>query len=245
MSSVRRKRVIFAVMNRYIKVCLFPTFLLFLPSVLYAQQWRVGEWVTDSIVASRPLESWFTAEPISEAVQQRMEGRSYPKDCPILLSDLRYLRLLYRDIKGQARMGEMVVNKAIAADAVNIFRELFLMGYPIECMQLIDDYDANDERSMTANNTSAFCFRAVAGSKRLSAHARGMAIDVNPLYNPCVRHRRDGSLWVQPASGKKYANREHKTNYMISDAVVALFRKYGFRWGGAWRSVKDYQHFEK
>lgn len=242
---MQRKRVIFAVMNKHVRSCFFFLFLLCLPFCLRAQDWCAGECVADSIVASKPIGQWFTAQPLPAFVQKRMQGRSYPADCPVPMDDLRYLRLLYRDAKGSARKGEMVVNKEIAQDVIAIFRDLFRMCYPLERMQLIDDYDANDERSMAANNTSAFCFRAVAGSKRLSAHARGMAVDVNPLYNPCVRYRRNGSLWVQPAGGKQYANRRNQTVYMISDTVVALFRKHGFRWGGAWRSVKDYQHFEK
>lgn len=63
-------------------------------------------------------------------------------------------------------------------------------------MTLIDNYDADDERSMTANNTSAFCYRTVAGSTKLSTHSRGLAVDINPLYNPYVKSKTDGTLLV-------------------------------------------------
>ena len=74
-----------------------------------------------------------------------------------------------------------------------------------------------------------------------------MAIDINPLYNPCVRTRRDGSQFVQPATGAKYTNRKRTFPYKITTADLAyrLFKEHGFTWGGAWRTVKDYQHFEK
>ena len=114
-------------------------------------------------------------------------------------------------------------------------------------MQLIDDYDADDERSMRANNTSCFNYRPSAGSKKLSKHSRGLAIDINPLYNPCVRRLANGSTSVQPATAGKYTNRSKKQRYMIdkNDLCYRLFVKHGFTWGGSWRSLKDYQHFER
>ena len=135
----------------------------------------------------------------------------------------------------------------IANDLKEIFQELYRNKYPIERMRLIDDYDADDERSMQDNNTSCFNFRAIAGSKKLSKHSRGLAIDINPLYNPCVKRRADGTLSVQPATARQYANRNKKWRYKIDkdDLCHQLFTKHGFKWGGSWRSVKDYQHFER
>ena len=100
---------------------------------------------------------------------------------------------------------------------------------------------------MQANNTSCYCYRPIAGTTRLSKHARGLAIDVNPLYNPCVRRKKDGTLLIQPSTGKPYADRNKFFKYKITrrDLCYRLFIQHGFRWGGDWRSVKDYQHFEK
>jgi hypothetical protein len=74
-----------------------------------------------------------------------------------------------------------------------------------------------------------------------------MAIDINPLYNPCVRRQKDGTLLIQPETGKPYVDRKKLFRYKISrsDLCYRLFTRYGFRWGGDWRSLKDYQHFEK
>ncbi len=85
------------------------------------------------------------------------------------------------------------------------------------------------------------------GSRKLSAHARGMAIDLNPLYNPCVRRRRRGAVTIQPSTAKRYANRSVDFSHKItrSDLAYRLFTARGFKWGGSWRSVQDYQHFEK
>ena len=195
-----------------------------------------------------PIEAQtFTVDTISDAVFQRMKGKSYKKGCAIPRSELRYLRLSHYDGEGKVQVGELVCNRMIANDLKEIFQELYRQKYPIERMRLIDDYEANDERSMEDNNTSCFNYRPIAGSKKLSKHSRGLAIDINPLYNPCVSRRSNGTMSVQPAAGRKYASRKKKGPYMIdrSDLCYKLFVKHGFKWGGDWHSLKDYQHFER
>jgi hypothetical protein len=212
-----------------------------------AQQWEAGRLLSQAEADSMGVETCFRADTISDDVFARMQGRSFPSHCTIARSELRYLRLLHRNAEGAIVMGEMVCNRSIAADLIDIFRELYLAGYPIERMVLIDDYEANDERSMTANNSSCFCFRTVAGSRKLSKHAQGLAVDINTLYNPCVRYRRNGSRSIEPAAGARYADRSIVTPYTIvnGDLCYRLFTQHGFTWGGNWRTVKDYQHFEK
>ena len=202
-------------------------------------------------IAVKAQTEGFSISPINEAVKARMIGKSYPEKCAqISLSDLRYLRVLHYDAEGNVKKGELIVNKLIANDVLAIFKELFQMKYPIQRMRLIDDYDAVDENSMRNNNSSAFCYRVVKGSKNLSKHSRGMAIDLNTLYNPCFKvDNTNGKGYkpgtLQPATADKYVNRTNIYPYTITQAVVKVFKKYGFRWGGDWRTVKDYQHFEK
>ena len=152
-----------------------------------------------------------------------MRGVSYPDDAEVKLADLRYLRLSYVDFDGKEQVGEMICNKSIADDLVAIFRELYEARYPIRSIRLIDDFDGDDEASMAADNTSCFNYRKKTGMRELSKHARGLAVDINPFENPYVRP------------------------YKIDkdDLCYRLFRAHGFYWGGTWRSVKDYQHFEK
>lgn len=202
-------------------------------------------------IAVKAQTEGFSISPISDAVKARIMGKSYPeKGAQISLNDLRYLRVLHYDAEGKIKHGELIVNKSIANDVIAIFKELYNIKYPIQRIQLIDDYGAVDENSMRENNSSAFCYRVVKGSKNLSKHSRGMAIDLNTLYNPCFKIDRTnpkgykpGSL--QPVTAEKYVNRTNTYPYTISPAVVRIFKKYGFRWGGDWRTVKDYQHFEK
>lgn len=178
----------------------------------------------------------FTAEPISEAVFKRMQGKSYKANCTIP-----------RRFDGKVKSGELVCHQDIADDLIEIFQELYKAHYPIERIQLIDDYNADDEQSMLHNNTSCFNYRRVAGSKTLSYHSQGKAIDINPLYNPCVKRLRNGSTSVSPKTGRAYSNRSKTFKYKIdhNDLVYKLFKKHGFTWGGDWKSLKDYQHFEK
>ena len=188
--------------------------------------------------------SAFSADTLSTALRERMTGRSYPAEgAPeIGWSDLRYLKLLYYDYNGRVRKGEMVCNKAIAQDLLYIFKELYKAKYPIASIRLIDDFDGDDLRSMEANNTSCFNYRPKTSGSSLSAHALGLAVDVNPLQNPYVK----GEV-VEPESAAAYADRSVAFDHKITadDLCCRLFRERGFQWGGAWNSVKDYQHFEK
>ena len=171
-----------------------------------------------------------------------MKGKSYPEGCPVSLSDLRYLRLSYHGFDGEVHTGEMVCNRIIADDLVAIFKELYDSLYQIRSIRLIDDFDGSDEKSMAADNSSCFNFREATGQSRLSAHAVGMAVDVNPLENPYVKGDK-----VLPAEGEAYADRSAALPHMISrnDLCYKLFRARGFSWGGAWQSCKDWQHFER
>lgn len=189
---------------------------------------------------------FFSNQAIPDTIFALMQGRSYKAGCTVPRTDLRYLLILHRNLDGQAVVGELVVNRQIAADVLEIMKQLFRESYPIERVRLIDYYDADDERSMTANNTSCFCWRTVSGSTSVSKHASGMAIDINPLYNPYYRVS-NGKESVQPASGKPYLDRNASFPYKIvkGDACYQLFVNHGFKWGGAWTSLKDYQHFER
>lgn len=189
---------------------------------------------------------FFKREDISEAIFARIKGKSFRDDCTTPREDLRYLRVLHFNKEGEVKEGELVCHKSIADDLLAIFRELYKAKYPIERVVLIDEYDADDEVSMRANNSSAFNFRFISGTRRLSKHSQGMAIDINPFYNPYVRQR-NGRTLVSPTGAEEYVDRTKDFPYKIvkGDLCYRLFKKYGFTWGGDWKNSKDYQHFEK
>lgn len=184
----------------------------------------------------------FFSQPIPKDVELRMMGRSLTDTTKITFDQLRYLTLPYYDYDGNIQSGEMVCNKAIAHDLLCVFRDLFSQAYPIYSIRLVDDFDADDEASMQANNTSCFNYRNRSGVNMLSQHAYGMAVDINPLQNPCVKGSR-----FRPSTAAEYVDRSKDFEHKIDekDLCVKVFTSYGFRWGGRWSSTKDYQHFEK
>ncbi|CRZ35788.1 D-alanyl-D-alanine carboxypeptidase-like protein [Herbinix hemicellulosilytica] len=195
---------------------------------------------------SEIIDSLFYFQELDRSIIDRIYGKSYKENCDVPYSDLRYVRVLHTDFEGQTRIGELIVNKAIAQDIVDIFKELYSISYPIEKMLLVDEYDANDLKSMADNNTSAFNFRFVEGTTRRSNHSDGLAIDINPLYNPYVRTK-DNKLEILPENGAEYADRDKDNIYYIKkdDPCYKAFINRGFTWGGEWKNSKDYQHFEK
>ena len=198
--------------------------------------------VMEPVTETASTEAVFTAEPIPAAVEARMRGVSYPDDAEIKLSDLRYLRLSYVDFYDHEQVGELVCNKAIAEDLLAVFRDLYEARYPIRSIRLIDDFGGDDEASMAADNTSCFNYRKKTGMRELSKHALGLAVDINPFENPYVRPAR-----VRPVGASAFADRTKDFPHKIdkNDLCYRLFRAHGFSWGGSWRSVQDYQHFEK
>lgn len=189
-------------------------------------------------------ESLFYSEELNPEVQQKIMGISYQENNNISMEELRYLRILHVGFDGQTHIGELLVNQSIAEDVLEIMAELYENGYEIEKMVLVDNYGADDEQSMADNNTSAFNYREIAGSSKLSRHSLGLAIDINPLYNPCVKN---SGTSISPQNAVGYADRSQQFAHKIdeNDLCYKLFTEHGFTWGGNWNSLKDYQHFEK
>lgn len=209
----------------------------------------------------------FYYEPLSDDIIQRITGISYPvtadkkdtvsvtavnianspDEIQVSYDDLRYVSVLYYNFKGIERYGELICNKAIAQDIVEIFYELYQNEYQIEQIRLIDEYSGDDTLSMLDNNTSCFNYRVVDGTSSLSKHALGLAIDINPFYNPYVVFKNDGTTYISPQGSETYADRSKDFAYKIdeNDLCYKLFKEHGFIWGGDWNSCKDYQHFQK
>ena len=183
---------------------------------------------------------------LTDEIIERITGMSYPSEGSdkIDYDDLRYIELLYCDFTGSVKQGELIVNKKVADEVTVIFNELYMAQYPFESVRLVDDYGepGDDNLSMAANNTSAFNYRFVTGSNKLSLHSYGAAIDINPVQNPYI----DGDR-VVPEEGRQFLDRSLKLPGMIdhSDLCYQLFTMNGWKWGGDWSGDKDYQHFSK
>ena len=189
----------------------------------------------------------FSCQPVPDEVFLTMQGRSYRENPHISREDLRYLSVSHMGFDGKAHMGELIVHQLIADEILEIMEVLFEHRYPIEKMRLMDAYNGDDNASMADNNSSAFNYRLIAGTDRLSRHSLGLAIDINPLYNPYIRPDGAGGMLIEPPGSEAFADRSRNFPYKIDeeDLCLKLFQERGYIWGGNWSTVKDYQHFQK
>jgi len=170
-----------------------------------------------------------------------MTGRSWRPGCPVGFRDLRLVEVTYWGFDHAAHRGRLVVHRWYAESIVRVFRRLYGRSYPIRRMVLVDRFDADDHRSMRADNTSAFNCRYRGGvCCTWSRHAYGKAVDVNPVENPYVWN---GGF--SPPNGEPFLDRSQHRRGMIHhhDAVWWAFHAVGWSWGGDWAGEKDYQHF--
>lgn len=183
--------------------------------------------------------------PITDEIFQQMTY-SWKDVNPVPLSDLRYVTVTYLGYDDQPHQGSFIIHAIVADEIVEIFQEIYEAGFPIEKMQLVDVYQGIDELSAQDNNSYSFCCRPNTTFPHIfSKHSYGLAIDINPLYNPYQR----GDLIV-PATGAPYLDRTLNVKGMIQpdSPIVLAFKKRGWDWAGEWMETRgrvDYQHFEK
>jgi hypothetical protein len=172
---------------------------------------------------------------------------------PLTCERLKLVDFSYIDFQGDLKTGgSVIVLDAISQQVLELFNELKNKHFPIERAELMDVYNGDDDASMDNNNTSAFNDRTIAGSDKLSLHAYGAAIDINPRQNPHILRnpnvlRKGGKgeeIVVKPALGLDYVQRSQQ-NPGMAERAVPIFARHGFViWGGAWQNPKDYQHFQ-
>jgi hypothetical protein len=178
-----------------------------------------------------------------ERVTAERLGLSWREGCPVGPDQLRLINMSVLGFDGRVYRGELIVANSVVQDVIGAFGDLYRNGYPIERMETVEKYGADDEESMAANNTSAFNCRPITGGTSWSNHSYGKAIDINPVQNPYVT--RGGT--VLPPNGAPYVDRTQTTKGLIhaDDATVRAFETRGWDWGGYWDNPIDYQHFEK
>ena len=192
--------------------------------------------LTNTELAALPT---FTAT--EHAVTEESLGLSWHPGCPVDPVDLRELRILHVGFGGVAILGRLVVHRTATADAIHFFETMYEHRIPIESMTPASEFDGDDIVMMESNNTSGFNCRRVTGGVAWSQHAFGRAIDINPLYNPYV-----SAGTVLPATGAEWVDRDryHPSMLRGGGPLVASVIERGWRWGGQWNSLKDYQHID-
>ncbi len=201
----------------------------------------------ETVTESKTNAAFWYGKP-TEALKAYVVGSTYPedpKDAPVKLDDLRYVHILYVDFDGEEHEGALLVHKKVASDVIEIFEALYDAQYPLRSVKLLDDFGEpfDDNLSMAADNTSAYCCRRVTGSKKFSRHSYGTAIDVNPVENPYIRPDKS----FAPKESEPYLDRSNVRPGMINedDLCYKLFTSHGWNWGGHFKSEPDYQHFSK
>ena len=164
--------------------------------------------------------------------------------CPVTAAQLRYVTVVFRGFDGAAHTGELLVNATVATQVAAAFRDLYAAGFPIEQMQITDRAELDAPATGDGNNTSAFVCRPARGLTTWSAHAYGLAVDIDPFQNPYHKDDPAGPI-VLPELASSYLDRARVRPGMIlpDGPVVAAFTRIGWTWGGSWHSPVDLQHF--
>ncbi len=201
---------------------------------------RDRRYPTDDLLPPPPGKRFAsTIGPITPELRKRM-GTTWAPECPVGLDELRYLTVSFRGYDGAAHTGEIVVAASEAEGVVSVFRALYAADFPIEEMRLPGTADVEAHPTGDGNNTVGLVCRATTGQSQWSAHAYGLAIDLNPFVNPYLRDD-----LVLPELAGSYLDRTWRRPGMVFDDDLAVreFARIGWSWGGDWNSLKDYQHF--
>lgn len=167
--------------------------------------------------------------------EEAVAGISIPQS---ILENLRLVDVYYYGFDEKIHKGQLIVHKDVVLDVIEIFELIRESRFPIGKVIPISKYGWSDEKSMRDNNTSAFNYRFISGSRVISNHAAGLAIDINPALNPYIKNGNslpENCIYDTTKVGTISASSE----------LVKEFKQRGWEWGGDWKSLKDYQHFEK
>lgn len=168
--------------------------------------------------------------------------KTKPQAIEIIKNQLTVITVTYYGFDNAIHKGQIICNKKVATDFQTIFNQLFQLHFFIQQVKPISNFNYNDVASMQANNTNCFDYRLQTNSKkRLSKHALGLAIDINPIQNPYIKGSQIFPANANTNSTKGLINLKND----LGKKVITLFKKMGFKWGGNFKRNKDYMHFEK
>ena len=174
----------------------------------------------------------FTKEKIPKVMRIGMDDHT----------KLSLLTVTYINYEDEAKIGNIIIHKDLAAETLEIFETLYNEKFPIYQIKLLTDFNNNDLVSMENNNTYAYANRLIEGSAmKLSNHAKGIAIDINPMQNPYLYKN-----LVYPAGSDIYLTRNKDIKGIITkeSLIYKTFTAHGWTWGGDF-TYPDYHHFEK
>lgn len=152
----------------------------------------------------------------------------------------KVLEVFYFGFDGEKHRSQIVVDKDLAGDVLGAFELIEKEKFPIKAVIPSSDekYEWDDDKLMKANVTSGFNYRLIARTGKISNHAFGRAIDINPFQNPFIK-----GDYISPF-GSSYDSKA-KGTIVKNSFLVRYFKSRGWDWGGDWTDRKDYMHFEK
>ncbi len=221
----------------FVKKLLIACLFVFLPLLLFSQ---TKDTIIDSHYTWQELQTKF----ISYYKDSSANGLTgYQKQAAIrwINEKLSLVNIVYVGFDNRMHSGQLVCNKAVANDVKEIFTELLQLRFPVYQCKPISDFGFTDIRSMQANNTSCFDYRQKTGSRSLSKHSYGLAIDINPIENPYKK----GEEILPYNNNESIVTGRLRVTEETGRKVINIFSKHGWVWGGSWHSLKDYMHFEK
>lgn len=157
-----------------------------------------------------------------------------------VLDRQRLVVVSYYSFDGLLHQGQIVVDVDLVADVKGAFDLIKITKFPVKSVIPFIDRRlmSEEEKAASMNNSSAFNYRLIAGSNKLSNHSFGRAFDINPALNPLIK---DDEV-IPPTS--KY-NTNVPGTIVGNEEFVTYLKGLGWEWGGDWTDFKDYMHFEK
>lgn len=158
-----------------------------------------------------------------------------------IISNLTLFDVFYYSFDEKIHQGQIMVNKEVERKAKDIFAKILELKFPIGKCVPMSEYAWNDDLSMNDNNSSAFCYRKIAGTSNLSDHSFGYCLDINPLQNPFYL-RKEGAK-PQPAIGS-YDVAQSGTLVEGSELINYITKDLNCRWGRFYTRCMDNHHFD-
>jgi len=178
----------------------------------------------------------------ADLVREMKRTGVWREDCPVAIDRLVLLEVTYCDFHGvEHNDGRLIAFDAAAEHLVKLFELLHCRRFPIAKISLMQEYAGDDFAAIQDNNTSCFNQRTIHGRDLISLHSYGLALDLNPMQNPCLTIDQDSNT-VTVQGSVQFLNRQLPQPGMI-EPIVPLVSAAGLTaWGGSWRNPIDYQH---
>lgn len=198
----------------------------------------------EAIVKEEPAPQQEETKPQEEAIidcnytlDEALEGCNAPQE---LKDQLSLYSVMYISTDGKLHQGQILSNKEIEQDVKEMFEIMRNEGFVIEKVIPIVKYDWSDDKSMADNNTYSFCYRDMS----YSFHALGMAIDINPYFNPQRWKGEWRKVRRDKPEGAVYDTTKNGT-FIAESKIVNEWKNRGFSWGHYMSRKSDDHHFQK